>query len=440
MLKKIIAFLFSFVLIFSLAGCSTANLSKGDLLVPPKPSGEMYKIQKALEKAVKSNVKLKYPTSGEYRSAFIIKNLKGESEQDYCIALYAVGEEATQNIHINVIKKNDGEWVSLHDTYFAASDVEMIDFHDFTGDGVLEIIVGFNVYSGVDKQVAVYSLEKDSIVTRLLEPYDHFLFTDLNGDKEKEVFVLNHDAATQSATARLFTFNKNGITELGSCYLDGSISSYYPPTETTLANGQPAILVDAIKGKGLITEAIFIKNNNLFAPFINEASGQNILTQRENSVSCKDINGDGRLDIPTLRPISGVTGNDVSSSYITSWVNYNGKDIFTVAHTIMNYIDGYYLTLPEKYVTSIGINRQTEARQRTFYIWNYEENVPETELFTIMVVAVDDWKEMSASSGYFELANDSGYVYLGKIHKSTDKDKESITQEELQKMFNLIKG
>ena len=440
MLKRIVAFILSLALVFSLTGCSTANLSKGDLLAPPKPSGEMYEIQKALEKAVKSTVKLKYPTSGEYRSAFILKDLANSGKKDYCIALYAVGEEASQNIHINVIKKTEKEWVSLHDTYFASSNVEMIDFHDFTGDGILDIIVGFNVYSGVDKQVAVYSLEKNSIVTRLLEPYDHFLFTDLNSDKEKEIFLLNHDAATSSATAKLYTFNKNGITELGSCYLDGSISSYYAPTETTLANGQPAILVDAIKGKGLITEAIFIKDNNLFAPFINEASGQNILTQRENSISCKDINADGRLDIPTLRPISGVTGNDMSSSYVTSWVNYNGTDIFTVAHTIMNYIDGYYLTLPEEYITSIGINRQTEARQRTFYIWNYEENLPETELFTIMVVAEDDWKEMSASSGYFELDRDAGYVYLGSIHENTDKNQKNITKEELLEMFNLIKG
>ena len=440
MLKKIISLILVFAFVLSLSGCSTANLSEGDLLGPPKPAGEMHKIQKALEKAVKSSVKLKYPTSGEYRSAFILKDLDNNGKNDYCIALYAVGEEASQNIHINVIKNNNGEWISMHDTYYASSNVEMIDFHDFTGDGILDIIVGFNVYSGVDKQVAVYSLEKESLVTRLLEPYDQFLFTDLNGDKEKEIFVLNHDAATSSATAKLYTFNKNGITELGSCKLDGSISSYHVPTETTLANGQPAILVDAIKGKGLITEAIFIKNNNLFAPFINEASGQNILTQRENSISCKDINGDGRLDIPTLRPISGVTGNDVSSSYVTSWVNYNGTDIFTVSHTIMNYIDGYYLTLPEEYVTSIGINRQTEARQRTFYIWNYEENLPEIELFTIMVVAEDDWKEMPASSGYFELDKDAGYVYLGKIHDNTEKNQKTISQEELENMFNLIKG
>ena len=106
----------------------------------------------------------------------------------------------------------------------------------------------------------------------------------------------------------------------------------------------------------------------------------------------------------------------------------------------MNYIDGYYLTLPEEYITSIGINRQTEARQRTFYIWNYEENLPETELFTIMVVAEDDWKEMSASSGYFELDRDAGYVYLGSIHENTDKNQKNITKEELLEMFNLIKG
>ena len=104
MLKKIISLFLVFAFVLSLSGCSTANLSEGDLLAPPKPAGEMHKIQKALEKAVKSSVKLKYPTSGEYRSACILKDLDNNGKNDYCIALYAVGEEASQNIHINVIK------------------------------------------------------------------------------------------------------------------------------------------------------------------------------------------------------------------------------------------------------------------------------------------------------------------------------------------------
>ena len=439
MLKKAVAIIVAVCILCMLTGCKTANLNVGDLLDPPKPSGEMYEIQKALEASVKGAVKLKYPTSGEYRSAFILKGLETKKGIDYCVALYAVGEETAQNIHINVIKKIDKTWQSLSDTYYAASEVERIDFHDFTGDGILEIIVGFNVYSGVDKQVAVYSLENESLVTRLLEPYDSFLFTDLDANGEKEVFILNYDAASATSTAKLYTFNQNGITELGNCNLDGTISSYHTPIETKLANDQPAIFVDAIKGKGLITEVVFIKDGKLFAPFINEASGQNILTQRENSISATDINNDGRLDIPTLKPISGVTGNDVSNSYITSWVNYNGSEIFTVANTIMNYVDGYYLTVPEEYITNIGINRQTEARQRTFYIWNYDDNRPETELFTIMVVTKDDWEKMPQSTGYFELArDDAGYVYLGKVH-TNDKGKTMVTKEELNEMFSLIK-
>lgn len=438
MLKKIISLVLAVAFVLALSGCNATDLSENKLLSPPKPTGELYEIQKALEASVKGSVNLKYPTTGEYRSAFILKDLDQNGIEDYCIVLYAVGVESSQNIHINVIKKTDGEWKSLHDTYYAASDVEMVDFYDFTGDGTLEIIVGFNVYSGVDKQIAVYSLEKNVLVSRLLEPYDHFMLTDLDANKEKELFVLNFDAATAISTARVFTFNQNGVTEVGNCRLDGTISSYLTPVESKIANDQPAIFIDAVKGKGLITEVVFIKDGKLFAPFINETTGQNTATQRETVVSSKDINGDGKLDIPTLQQISGVTGNDVSSSYVTNWINHNGEETFTVAYTIMNYVDGYYLTIPEEYVLNIGINRQTDARQRTFYIWNYEENLPETELFTIMVVTPDDWNKMPATSGYFELDRDAGYVYLGKVE--LQEEKESITKEQLKEMFNLIKG
>ena len=439
LLKKIISLILAVAFVVMLSGCNATDLSENKLLTPPKPTGELYEIQKALESSVKGSINLKYPTSGEYRSAFILKDLDNSGEEDYCIALYAVGVESSQNIHLNVIKKTDGEWKSLHDTYYASSDVEMIDFYDFTGDGILEIIVGFNVYSGVDKQIAVYSLEKNSLVSRLLEPYDHFMFTDLNANKEKELFVLNFDAATAISTAKIFTFTKNGVTEEGSCRLDGTISSYLTPVESKIANDQPAIFIDAVKGKGLITEVVFIKDGKLYAPFINETTGQNTATQRETSVSCKDINEDGKLDIPTLQQISGVTGNDVSNSYVTNWINHNGTEAFTVAYTIMNYVDGYYLTIPEDYVVNIGINRQTDARQRTFYIWNYEENLPETELFTIMVVTLEAWYKMPASSGYFELERDSGYVYLGKV-ETKEENEYSVTKEQLQEMFNLIKG
>lgn len=433
MLKKMLSCFLIFVVCFSLCSCNTVNTSTDELLSPPKPTGEYQNIQKALENAVKGTVKLKYPTSGEHRSAFIPFNLYGNKNKNYCIALYALGDEKSQNIHINLINKQEKEWLSLYDTHFEASNVEKIDFIDLTGDGKREIVIGFNVFSGVDKQVMVLSLNKTQLKTRLLEPYDNFLFSDLNADKLKELFVVNLDAANTSSTAKLFTFDKNGVKE-ESCKLDGTVSSYENPVVTTLANDQPAIFIDAVKGKGMITEAITLKDGKLFAPFIDETSGQNIITQRDMSIAASDINGDNRLDIPTLKQISGVTGNDVSSSYVTSWINYNGKEVFVMEHTIMNYVDGYYLIIPEEYITKIGINRQTDSRQRTFYLWDYKKNVPKKELFTIMVVTLDDQNKLNAKDGYFELARDKTYVYLGKIGAK----KNGVSKKRLKAMFNLI--
>ncbi len=437
MLKKGLAFLTAFVLLFMLCGCSSA-LNSDELLSPPKPAGEMYEIGLALEKATHSTVKLKYPTSGDYRSAFILKDILNNGFDEYCLAFYAVGKDSTQNIHLNLIKKIENEWVSVSDVYFPASDVEKVDFFDFTNDGKLEIIVGFNVYSGFDKQIAVYSVNNDSLNQRMLESYDYFLINDLDNDKTQELFVLNLDVAKTISTAKTFSFTANGITEEGNCMLDGNVTSYSEPVVSKIANDQPAVFIDAVKGKGMITEVIYFKDGQLFNPYIDNLSGQNIFTQRDMSIAASDINNDGLLDIPTLKQISTVTGNDSSNSYITEWVNFNGAESFAVCHTIMNYVDGYYLTIPSNYLNHLAINRETEQRLRTFYLWDYDANEPVLELFRIKVVTTEDWSKMPASSGFFELKRDNNYVYIGLTPNSSEEN--GVTKEALKEMFNLIKN
>ena len=64
-----------------LTGCSV-EINVDTMLTPPKLSGEQEQIYQALQEAAGSDIRLKYPKSGSYLSAFIIADIDEESGEE----------------------------------------------------------------------------------------------------------------------------------------------------------------------------------------------------------------------------------------------------------------------------------------------------------------------------------------------------------------------
>lgn len=58
-----------------MTGCSALNFSVEGLINAPKLTSEQSEIHQALIESVGSNITLKYPKNGEYRSAYVIANI-----------------------------------------------------------------------------------------------------------------------------------------------------------------------------------------------------------------------------------------------------------------------------------------------------------------------------------------------------------------------------
>ena len=61
-----------------MTGCSALNFSVEGLINAPKLTSEQSEIHQALIESVGSNITLKYPKNGEYRSAYVIANIDDE--------------------------------------------------------------------------------------------------------------------------------------------------------------------------------------------------------------------------------------------------------------------------------------------------------------------------------------------------------------------------
>ena len=110
--KKFVALCLSALIALVFSGCASFDVQ--NLLLAPKLEGDMYPVQQALEEAVGDSITLKYPVSGEYRSAFVLKDLNRNGYQE-AIALYSVTTDNTVTMHINVIAESGDGWESKGD-------------------------------------------------------------------------------------------------------------------------------------------------------------------------------------------------------------------------------------------------------------------------------------------------------------------------------------
>lgn len=442
-LKRLAALLLCAFICVCACSCSQTGLSDDDLITPPKPVGDLYKVQEALDRFVDGAYKLKFPTFGKYRSAFIPCDLNGDGQNECYIAFYStVTEEAAQFIHLNLIGLQNNQWQSLSDASIEAAAIEKVEFADITGTGALEIAVGYNVFSSVDKQMVVYTVKDSKLTERFMESYNRFTVCDLDGDGASEITVISLDSAAAGSKAAVYKLVDDTVTEMGSIALDPSVSQYNEPLVSSLSDGTAALFLDGAKGNGMITELIYLEKGKPVNPFYDKSTGQNTVTRRNSTLPCMDVDKDGRLDIPVIdTPIKTVSGEE--TLYLTRFINWDKTKIITISEAYVNYIDGYYLRVTSDFMSRLSLDYTPDEKTRAFYLVN-SDGAPVKEVFRIRAVEVKNY-DPSKAGGFFKLAENTEKVYLAAVSTARYEAPEgedfvdlTVTKEQLNDMFSLI--
>ncbi len=435
-LRRLLSAAVAIVLSVMLAGCDLVPFSNDNIISAPKLEGDMQPVQEALEKAVGGDITLKYATSGDYRSAFILKDLNDDGQNE-AVAFYSTVTDATVTLHINLIDCKDGKWKSRGDLGIVGTDIESVSFADLNGDGSLEIIVGWIIYSSVEKQLGVYSFSGGTLTQRAMEAYTDYITTDLNSDEINELTTLYLNTTEKTSSIRSLSLSDDGVEEIGATQLDGGVTSYSKPVLSSLSDGRPAVYVDAVKGTGMLTEIIWFENGGLCSIF-NTESLETSATYRSSLISSRDFNGDGVIDIPILELLPSTASLiEVDRAYVTNWHSFSGLGSSLLASTFMNYSDGYCLTIPQEWKNTIHLIRKTESRLRTFFAYDPITETQLDELFRIAVVTAADYDAGGFSGeGFVQMVRSDGMVYLVKV---AENNSFGITADTVKSIFTVIK-
>lgn len=471
MIKKTViatVLLLLMVVLFSSCGSFSFN-SAENLIRPPKLSGDDGALQAAFESALKDKGEyiLKYPSDGDYRSAFVKFDCDGDGS-DEAFVFYSLKAEA-MNIYMYILDYKDGEWTPVGEIQGDGNDVHSIEFSDLNNDGQSEILVGWSSLDlKTNKKLSVYAstaTENDSVDYRAaaIETFTDKYTVDLDGDGETEIFLVLINSTSDSYTteARLLkmTTENNDSYKMTSV---GQVSLYSEMTAVTglisgISGGRRYIYIDEAAGDTYLTELVYwdSKNNTLVLPLrVDMISVSSSPTSRSVPLNCMDIDNDGEIEIPSTvllhessvvmkTAVNGrnaaVTSESVVAEqenvYVINWNKFN-NDIFTVVCSyIHNQYDGFKIKYDDEKMADWQVMLYPDSHLSQFFIIDRNDD-PETEnatelLFSITAVEPTE----TVSIGAYLLTGDN-YKYTYEI---TDKGRElGITKNYIISILDLL--
>lgn len=414
MLKK--AFIAVLAVIFALVftGCDIIDNTK-DMVAPPALTGEMSLISDALHKSVGETCNLKYPSSGDRRSAIVLEDINGDGIFE-AFAFYSTSDDEMTTMHINVICQQNGEWTSVSDQTVVAIGVEMVDFCDLDNDGLEEILIGWEVNGNNEKKLSVFNFNENKLGQQLLQTYSSFLCCDLDNNGTNEIFVHLLNTAEKENKAMVYSYDDQKMAQTAGCLMDGSVKSAEAPVLSTLSNGQKAIYINETKGVGAVTEVLYMSKGELINPLLDTVNSfENVLTLRAAALKLQDINSDGILEIPVATDLPNATDSD-EKLYYTNWCSFNGEKLSVKLVTVVNTVDGYYLTVPNSMVGYLAVRKDIENHVREFYHYDSHNDILGKLLFTVTAIDADEWASKDYDHGNkVELARTESVIFVAEL-------------------------
>lgn len=432
--KRALAVFLAAAMCLLLCGCDLFAFDTAELLSPPEPAGDSGHIIAALNASVKTDYTLVYPVSGDWRSAIIEEDINGNGRFE-AVVFYSTNDDERTLMHMNVIIDDYGTWRSIEDISIPAGGVDLVEFCDLDGNGVSEILVGWEIYAGSERQLAVYEMVNNSLLMTMMQKYTNFVCADLDGDQNPEIFVQELDTANSSNKGFIYRMEKSGVIEPSGTALDNTVKSAAQPVVSVLSDGTPAIYIDEDKGAGAVTEVLYLENGTLINGLLDISDNQyvNVKTLRASSISCKDIDGDGVIEIPVEAYVPNADPLSQENIVYIDWCDYDGKELKVKTTALVNKLDGYMITVPERWKGNIAVSRDTERRRRTVYAFDAET---QTVGQRILTVAAGDLSAYKESEENIELIRTQSAVIYALV--SDYEGELKIGEEELKKLVKLL--
>ncbi len=424
------------VCVFGLSGCDFMLGETDSLLRSPEPLGEHAEISKALESTVGKKFVLKSPKYGDWRTAFVVRDMDGD-EVDEALAFYSLDTDGVAELHMSIIGGDNGDWKVLGDLQLGGTDVERIDFGDLDGDGAEEVAVAWSIYGAPETRLTVLSPNEETPVPLYEGSYTDFCIYDMTESEGDELMVFVTDLNDKTTRCSLLYGEGGKLNEGGAALLSSSIATVRKFHKTEL-DGKPTVYIDATTADGgYFTEIVTVEGDKLSAPMAQSGGKANVITGRYQPINCGDVNGDNSLEIPCMTVLPN-GGNSDGTLYLTEWKEYRDGRLTTVEKSVVSKLMQYKIKVDSGWQGKFSCVYTGENDGTDLYIYNAKKGLGDKVLSVIAVPK--EGFDIENHQGMFIIDENSKTVYLGRLYN--DKNSLGITRSEVKKIFsqNITEG
>lgn len=383
-----------------ITGC-TLNETPEDLMKVPNVSLKQGEVKAKLKEIIPKESTLLGPKNGN-KNAIQFIDLDKDNE-DEAVIFYTLKSDIFP-LRTLILKKNGSSWEKHSEIKGVGYDIDQVFYKDITGNGNLEIIVGFQGGKYLSKGVGVYAYSAEGIKRIFKESYNLLAIGDLDQDKKNELFLVKADREKGEANAQVYKYLDEAISLVDETKMEGY--SYYESAIVGKATkDKVGVFVDAgVGAHSAYTDLLVLEQGKLRNIFFDPVKEITDKTFKAHYVQSRDIDNDSIIEIGLLRDATESKDKSFASTpYITSWYKWDGQDGLVLCKE--SYDDGYAncsFVFPDKWINNnlITIERD-DIYSDDDGIYKFSFNIYDQKskkkynLFTISSINIEIWKKAS---------------------------------------------
>jgi len=411
-----------------LSGCFAVSLE--DLYSLPEPAGEYLQLQTLIDAETSGGSEYAAPTGGSNRQSIQLIDLDGDGA-DEAIVFF---RDAQNNLRICVYSASGGAYAQVLTIEGHGTSVGRVEYADLTGSGVSEIVVAWQIGSGL-RMLRVYSMEGWGGNQLLTADCTEFAVCDMNVSGGDELLVLRFDSA-EGGVVDMYSFSESGESILSSALFSTGIHSLERIRIGALAEDLPVLYIESKYEEGWLVTDLFVSRRGRLKNLSQDLSSGISSTLRRDNIYCSDIDGDRYIEIPvpvTLHPqTDGVTHTAID------WYSYDSAGIRNLdVSTYHNQSDGWYLLLREDQRENLSVRREEGlvSGERVVVLSKVEPKTGRIrDLLAVYTLTGENRRERAQLPGRVLLLDDSTTLYAAELLSPSAV----FTEEEVKNSFRLI--
>lgn len=425
-----------------LSSCSMVSANTEDLLEPPQLSPDQAALAEALERGLGTDdFTLKYPISGENRSAYLLCDLDNEPSNEAVVFYQLTGSDT---IRMNILDQNErGEWESVYDMAGAGDDIYTVDLASLSSLDRNDLIISWKDRGRTELDIEIYSYETGTLSNLFSGSGDRIYFMDINEDGYSEMVLLGW-ASSRDPSLQIVRRAGSRVIARDEIILSSRAIDFTGLTLGKTLDGETAIYVDElISSSSAATDIVVLNGFNMDVVTAVEPSEEDERpdslydqTIRPAELTCQDYNGDGITDIPNSTLMPGYSSSDVDENiYRINYQNLYDGELLPAYSVVSNQEMGYIFLMPDSWVNKVTVRRITETNEWQFVVYGSDLNSSGTVLLSLKVSSHQDYQDKFSTGVYFPLATKGIFEYTASLPNADHEL--SITESEVRSRFQL---